>query len=93
MVNYERQYSYGEPGNENALSINLGFGTRYFLSKGMCLNFEVRDFIRFKEEKTENDIFLGMTLGFRFNLSPREVDRDQTIKKLKDYLNRSEAND
>ena len=93
MINYERQYSYGEPGNENALSINLGFGTRYFLSKGLCLNFEIRDLIRFKEEKTENNIFLGMTLGFRFNLSPRKVDTDQTIKKLKDYLNRSEAND
>jgi outer membrane beta-barrel protein len=93
MINYERQFSYGEPADEDALSINLGFGTRYFLSKSLCVNFEIRDLISFREEKTDNNIFLGISLGFRFNLSPRKADRDQTLDKLKDYLSGSEADD
>lgn len=89
FVNYERQYSYGDPTTENALSINFGFGTRYFISKNLCFNLEIRDVMAFKEEKTENNVYLGVTVGYRFNLSPRKMERDKTVDKLKTYLKRN----
>jgi outer membrane beta-barrel protein len=89
FVNYERQYSYGDPATENALSMNLGFGTRYFISENLCFNLEIRDLITFKEEKTENNIYLGFTVGYRFDLFPRETERDTTIDKLKNYIKKN----
>jgi outer membrane beta-barrel protein len=86
VVNYERQYSFGEASTENALSINLGYGSKYFITDTLCLNLEIRDMITFKDDKTENNIFVGFTVGFRFNLSPRKTDRDETIDKIKTYL-------
>lgn len=93
IVNYERQYSYGDPSTENALSVNLGYGSRYFISDSLCLNLEIRDMITFKDDKTENNIFVGVTFGFRFNLSPRKAERDQTIDKMKTYLQKNDENE
>ena len=86
LVNYEKQYSYGEPETENALSISLGYGIKYFLSRGCSLNFEIRDLINFKEDKTENNIYLGLCLAYRFNFSPRKPDTNPEAEKVKYYL-------
>ncbi|RJP82939.1 MAG: outer membrane beta-barrel domain-containing protein [Desulfobacteraceae bacterium] len=93
VVNYERQFSFGESSTENALSVSLGYGSRYFISDNLCLNLEIRDMITFKDEKTENNIFVGLTVGFRFNLSPRKSERDHTIDKLKTYIQKNNENE
>ena len=93
IVNYEKQYSYGSPGTENAPSICLGYAAKYFLSKNLCMNFEIRDLINMKDDGTENDIYLGLALTLRFNLSPRKTPEDETLKKLKYYLEENNPND
>ncbi len=86
MVNYERDYSYGSSDLENAPSLSFGIGRKYFLNQNLCLNLEVRDIVTFRENDTENNIWFGLTFGFRFNLSPRETDRDSTVETLNHYL-------
>jgi len=93
IVNYERQFSYGDPSTENAISINLGYGSRYFITDTLSLNIEIRDLITFKEEETVNNIFIGCTVGFRFNLSPRETEKDQTVDMMKTYLKKNDENE
>ncbi len=87
MVNYEWEYSTGETVSENVFSISFGAGLKYFISERWCLNFEVRDLMNFREDNTENNIYLGIGVGFRFDLSPRKVKEDPTLKKLKSILN------
>ena len=59
---------------------------RWNVATDYAINLEIRDMITFKDDKTENNIFVGFTVGFRFNLSPRKTDRDETIDKIKTYL-------
>ena len=86
MVNYERDYSYGSSESENAPSVSFGIGRKYFLNQNLCLNLEVRDTVTFKDDETENNIWFGVSLGFRFDLSPRKTERDSTIQLLDHYL-------
>ncbi|MGD8512357.1 MAG: outer membrane beta-barrel domain-containing protein [Deltaproteobacteria bacterium] len=86
MVNYERDYSYGSSDSENAPSVSFGIGRKYFLNQNLCLNLEVRDTVTFKDDETENNIWFGVSLGFRFNLSPRKMEQDSTIQLLDHYL-------
>jgi outer membrane beta-barrel protein len=86
MVNYERDYSYGSSDSENAPSVSFGIGRKYFLNQNLCLNLEVRDTVTFKDGETENNIWFGVSLGFRFNLSPRKMEQDSTIQLLDHYL-------
>jgi len=92
LVNYEKHYSYGSSGSENALSISFGVGIKYFLNDYICLNFEIRDIINFKDERTENNILFGAGLGFRFNLAPRVTDTTSELETLDHYL-RDEDNE
>jgi len=93
IVNYEKQYSWGEPDNETALSVSFGLGTRYFLSENVCLHFEIRDLVNMKEEKTENNLSFGFALSYQFNLSPRKAVQDESVKKMKKYLGENESYD
>ena len=86
MVNYETEYSYGEPDSKNVPSLSFGIGTKYFLNEHISLNFEIRDIVNFKEDETVNNIMFGIGLGFRFNLTARKADKDVTIEKLEKYL-------
>ena len=67
--------------------MSFGAGLKYFITEKWCLNVEVRDLINFREDDTENNIYLGLGVGFRFDLSPRKVKEDPTVKKLKRILN------
>ena len=86
IVHYEWNYSYGESKTEDALSLSLGVGLKYFLSKKVCLNFEIRDLWNIREDDTENNIYFGLGVGYRFNLAPRKVEEDPTMKKLNKIL-------
>jgi outer membrane beta-barrel protein len=86
QVNYEWKYSTGETKEENVLSASFGAGMRFFLSKSFCLNLEVRELMNFREDETQNNLYFGLTLGYRFNLAPRKVEENPTVKKLKKIL-------
>lgn len=86
MVHYEWQRSFGESDQEDAISLSLGAGLKYFLNKKFCLNFEIRDLVNFREDDTENNLFFGVGLGYRFNLAPRKAEEDPSLKKLKSIL-------
>jgi outer membrane beta-barrel protein len=87
LVHYAWEHSTGETTTENALSISLGAGMKFFLSERWCLNVEVRDLLNFREDETENNIYFGLGVGFRFDLAPRKVKEDPTMKKMKRILN------
>lgn len=86
LANYEKQYSSGVSTTENAPSISIGLGTKYFLNEKFCLNLELRDMVNFRKAKTENVIYFGASIGYRFNFSPRKSAKDETLKKLDHYL-------
>jgi outer membrane beta-barrel protein len=69
MVRYEDQVNrYAE----NAFSASFGYGIKYFIHKNLCMNFEIRDLVNFREERTENLLGLSLGMGFRCNLAPKE---------------------
>lgn len=86
MVHYEWQRSFGESETEDAGSLSFGAGLKYFLNQKFCLNFEIRELVNFREDDTENNLFFGLGLGYRFNLAPRRVEEDPSMKKLKRIL-------
>jgi len=47
---------------------------------------EIRDFVNFKSDNSENVIYVGIGLGYRFNLSARKTEKDKTVEKLENYL-------
>lgn len=85
-IHYEWDYSTGESRSDDVLSISFGVGMKYFLSKKTCLNFEIRDLVNMREDDTENNIYFGIGLGYRFNMSPRKAEEDPTMKKLDKIL-------
>lgn len=86
IVHYEWKHSTGETDSEDALSMSFGAGLKYFLSKQICLNVEIRDLMNFRKDDTENNIYFGLGVGYRFNLAPRKVEEDPTMKKLNKIL-------
>ncbi len=88
VVRYEWIQSYGENETEDAPSLSLGAGMKFFLNQKFCLNVEIRDLVNFREDDTENNLYFGLGLGFRFDLSPRKKRVDPTVEKLKTILDR-----
>ncbi|MRR39208.1 outer membrane beta-barrel domain-containing protein [bacterium] len=91
IVNYEKKFSYGDTETETAPSICLGYGIKYFLSKSICMNLEIRDLVNLRDDGTENNIYLGVGITYRYNLSARKTDQDETVDKLKGYLDEVEG--
>ena len=85
-VIYEKQFSVGDPENEIAPSVSIGAGQKIFINKNIALNIELRDWMNFRGDKTINNFWFGFSLGYRFNLSARKAEKDETIEKLKEYL-------
>lgn len=86
MTQYETTYSTGEKETEDAVSISFGAGFKYFLNQKFCLNVEVRNIYNQREDENENNVYFGLGLGWRFNLAPRKIEEDPTIKKLDEIL-------
>jgi len=85
-INYEWQYSTGRTAEDNALSLSFGAGMRFFLSENFCLNAEIRELINFRNDDAQYNPSFGLSLGYRFNLAPRRLPEDPTVKKLKNIL-------
>lgn len=93
LVSYEEETSEGEKHAKNALSLSLGIGRKYFLTKTWCLNLEVRDLVNFKHDGIKNNVVLGIGLGYRFNLAPRTAEKDDGVERLKTLLNEGAPHD
>lgn len=88
VVRYEWIQSYGENETEDAPSLSFGAGMKFFLNEKFCLNVEIRDLVNFREDDTENNVYFGLGIGFRFDLLPRERKGDPTVEKLKKILDK-----
>jgi len=86
IVAYEKNTSDGDTDTEMMSSISLGIGKKVFIGQKLCLNFELKDWINFKEDEIENNFWVGVSMGFRFNLSARKSEQDQTVEKVGQYL-------
>ncbi len=98
FVNHEWKYSENNPASartssETVPSVSFGIGSKYFLNQKFCVNVEIRDIMNFWDDGMENRIYIGVGLGFRFNLKPRKVEKDETIERLNRYLNKDENDD
>ena len=43
-----------------------------------------------KKDGTENNVYFGLGLSFQFNLLPEKSERDETVDRLKGYLEEKE---
>jgi outer membrane beta-barrel protein len=86
LVHYEWELSTGESEGEDAYSLSLGLGMKYFISQRFCVNVEMRDLVNFREDNTENNLYFAAGIGYRFNMAPRKVAEDPTVKKMKTIL-------
>jgi outer membrane beta-barrel protein len=86
MVNYEMETSDGSTESDMRPSISLGIGKKFFIGQKLCLNVELRDWINFNQDELDNHFWVGVTIGYRFNLSPRQSQRDTTMEKVSQYL-------
>ena len=86
MVHYDNKDSFENSSSENAPSLSFGVGQKFFLGDSSALNIEVRNITNFREDDTEWRIYLGISFGFRFNLSARKKYKDPKLEKLNQYL-------
>ena len=86
VAGYDRRTSDGGRSGRHALSLSFGLGRKYFLNRSFCVNFEVRDLVNLKGGDTENNVYFGVSLGWRFDLSPRRPPRDPAVDELRHYL-------
>ena len=82
LISYENFIRGSSPESEFAPSLSLGLGQKIFLTRHLCLNIELRDWINFKNGETVNNFQAGFSLGFRFDLLPRRTRRDATAEKV-----------
>ena len=86
IVNYDNKENFEDSSSETAPSLSFGVGQKFFLKENYALNLELRSITNFREDDTEWRIYLGASLGFRFDLSPRKQRKDPKIEKLNHYL-------
>jgi len=86
FVAYETETSLGDTETKMMSSISLGIGQKVFIGHKLCVNFELKDWINFKEDEIENNLWFGISMGFRFNLSARKSEQDQRIQRVGQYL-------
>ncbi len=86
IVQYEREYDYGDSTNEKAWSIGFGVGRKYFLSRQLNLNLELRELVVFKDDGTENNIYLGVGIAYRFDLEARKSRQLKETESIYRYL-------
>lgn len=86
IFNYQRAYSDGSESAETASSLSLGIGRKYFINETYSINLELRDYVTFKSSGTENNLYLGMSIGYRFNMAPRVNVRKKEADSIYRYL-------
>lgn len=98
IISYDWNYPEGHPlytssSSEIVPSVSFGIGSKYFINQKFCINFEIQDQMNFRKDGMKNRIYIGVGLGFRFNLKPRKVEGDGTLERLNRYLKKDEDDD
>jgi len=86
IVHYDNKKSFEDSSSETAPSLSFGVGQKFFIKENYALNLELRNITNFRDDNTEWRIYLGLSFGFRFDLSPRKQRKDPKIEKLNHYL-------
>ena len=86
IVSYDNRDNFENSTSEIAPSLSLGIGQKFFLGENSALNLEIRNVTNFRQDDTEWRVYLGVSFGFRFNLTARKKYEDPKIKKLNQYL-------
>ncbi len=68
VANFERQVSYGSPNTESAPTASIGIGRKYFINKSFNISLDLKSMLIFKENNTENYVYLGVGFNYRFDL-------------------------
>ncbi len=90
MVNYKSDFTFGPSDTSTAVSASVIVGKKVFLNEKFCLNFEIRDMLNFSDGETTNHFWFGVSLGYRFNLSPRKSRNAEAIESLGRYLEQND---
>jgi outer membrane beta-barrel protein len=86
VVQYDNKNNFENSSSETAPSLSFGVGQKFFTGDSTALNLEIRNITNFRDDDTEWRIYLGVSFGFRFNLSARKEYKDPKIEKLNQYL-------
>ncbi len=87
LAKYQRDYSFDESSEETALSVTVGAGRRFFLSQNIAITFDLKSYTNFKEQDTETNIYMGMGISFRFNISDHDSQVREKTESVYGYLN------
>ncbi|TVZ41962.1 outer membrane beta-barrel protein [Alteromonadaceae bacterium 2753L.S.0a.02] len=68
VATFEKQVSYGNPQQDSALTASIGIGRKYFVGKAFNISLDLKEMLVFKENKTENFLYLGVGFNYRFDL-------------------------
>ncbi|MEH6347151.1 MAG: outer membrane beta-barrel domain-containing protein [Bermanella sp.] len=91
IAQYQREYPVDtETSTETVLSVTLGAGRRYFVSKKIALITEIKTYTQFKDSTTETNIYLGLGIAYRFNFSNRNSSVREKTDSVYRYLNDDE---
>jgi len=67
--------------------VTLGAGRRFFLSKKIALTFDLKSYTNFKELETETNVYLGVGVSYRFNVSNYDSVVREKTSAVYEYLN------
>jgi hypothetical protein len=93
VVRYESENTDGETGGETVPSLSFGLGRKFFINQKFCLNLELEDLVNFRKDEVENRVYLGISLGFRFDMSPRKPVGDESAQRLRGFVGEGRSND
>ena len=86
IAQFDGKDNFENSASETAPSLSFGVGQKFFIGESSALNLEIRNITNFREDDTEWRVYLGVSFGFRFNLSARKKQKDPKLEKLNDYL-------
>lgn len=86
IAHFDGKDNFENSSSETAPSLSFGVGQKFFIGESSALNLEIRNITNFREDNTEWRVYLGVSFGFRFNLSARKEQKDPKLEKLNEYL-------
>jgi len=86
IATFEKQVSYGNQEKQSAMTASIAIGRKYFISKSFNISLTFKDMLVFKELNTENYIYLGVGLNYRFDLFGSMKKQRNEDNSIYDYL-------
>ncbi|MCP4491432.1 MAG: outer membrane beta-barrel domain-containing protein [Gammaproteobacteria bacterium] len=86
ITGFEVEKSFGEDENDIFPSASIAYGRRYFIDEDFSLKLEIRNNLIFKDNEVPNNIYLGVSLSYQFNIGKEENRNKKNKKSVYDYL-------